>query len=411
MGHPPHLSRPDYSAARRTERVVTEDARTQTLRWIHEVAAIERSSASAGERRAAEWVLAQLADSAARARIETEPAHATHLPFALPNAVAPAAGFARSRFLAGLTSGLGTAAIVDRLGGHFRLLRRGWARRRTYNVVAELGDPQAAWTVVFVSHHDAARPWPAAFGALVSAPPVRLLRGWRPPIARTIAYAPLMVLLGVAAPARTLRRTGMALCAFIVALFGDISRRPPVPGANDNGSGVATVLGLACEVAASRPRALRVLLLSTGSEETMLEGMDAFLRRHRNELDPSRTLVVCLDMVGWDRLIVREGEGVLRQYPSRPQDVEILLQAARSAGVDVAVARPGPAPSDGLAARWAGLPTILVSSVAANGGYPHYHRPTDSPDNVNVETVLAARRLCAELVAQLAEARGKPPAG
>jgi Zn-dependent M28 family amino/carboxypeptidase len=174
-----------------------------------------------------------------------------------------------------------------------------------------------------------------------------------------------------------------------------------VPGANDNGSGVAVVLGLACEVSGTSPAALRVLLLSTGSEETMLEGMDAFLRRHRNELDPSRTLVVCLDMVGWDRLIVREAEGVLRRYPSRPQDVGLVLQAARAAGVDVAVAPPGPAPSDGLAARWAGLPTVYVSSVAANGGYPHYHRPTDVPDNVNVETVVAARRLCAELVGQL----------
>src|SRR3954454_20396914 len=343
MGHPPHLSRPDYSAARRTERVVTEDARTQTLRWIHEVAAIERSSASAGERRAAEWVLAQLPEGAARARIESERAHGTHLPFALPSAVALAAGFARSRFVAGLISGLGTAAIVDELGGHFRLMRRGLARRQTHNVVAELGDPQAARTVVFVSHHDAARPWPAAFGALVSAPPVRLLRGWRPPVARTIAYAPLMVFLGVAAPARPLRRAGMALCAFIAALFGDISRRPPVPGANDNGSGVATVLGLAREVAASRLGALRVLLLSTGSEETMLEGMAAFPPRHRTEPAPSRTLVVCLDMVGWDRLIVREGEGVVRHHPSRPQDVEILLQAARSARVDVHGAPPGPA--------------------------------------------------------------------
>jgi hypothetical protein len=319
----------------------------------------------------------------------------------LPSAVALAAGFARSRLVAVLVAGLATAAIADELGGHIRLQRRAWARRRTYNVVAELGDPQAAHTVVFVSHHDVARPWPAAFGALVSAPPPRLPRGWRPPIARALGYAPLTVLLGVAAKSRALRRIGMALCALIVALFGDIARRPPVPGANDNGSGVAVVLGLACEVSGTSPAALRVLLLSTGSEETMLEGMDAFLRRHRNELDPSRTLVVCLDMVGWDRLIVREAEGVLRRYPSRPQDVGLVLQAARAAGVDVAVAPPGPAPSDGLAARWEGLPTVYVSSVAANGGYPHYHRPTDVPDNVNVETVVAARRLCAELVGQL----------
>lgn len=377
-----------------------EDAREQTVRWIRQLAAVERSSASTGERSAAEWIVAQLPE-AATARIEAERAHGTHLPFVLPSAVALAAGFARSRSVAAVMAGLGTAAIVDEVGGHLRLLRRACARRRTYNVVAELGERHAARSIVFVSHHDAARPWAAAFGALVSAPPPRVLRGRRLPIAPTLAYAPLTVLLGVALNARTLRRAGMALCAFIVALFADIARRPPVPGANDNASGVATVLGLACEVAGTWPAALRVLVVSTGSEETMLEGMDAFLRRHRDELDPSRTLVVCLDMLGWDRLIVREGEGVLRRYPSRSPDIELLLHAARAAGVDAAVAPPGPAPTDGLAARWAGLPTISVSSVAANGGYPHYHRPTDVPENVNVETVVAARRLCAELIRQL----------
>src|SRR5215208_6823808 len=163
---------------------MAEDAREQTLRWIRQLAAIQRPSASAGERRAAEWIIAQLPGRATCPRIESERAHGTHLPFVLPSAVALAAGFARSRFVAVLMAGLGTAAIVDELGGHLRLLRRAWARSRTYNVVAELGDPQAARSVVFVSHHDVARPWPSAFGALVSAPPSRLLQGRRPPVAR-----------------------------------------------------------------------------------------------------------------------------------------------------------------------------------------------------------------------------------
>jgi hypothetical protein len=360
----------------------------ETLRWIRELAAIERPSASSGERRAAEWIVAQLPGPA---RIETERAHGTHLPFILPSALALAAGVARSRTAGVLLAGVGAAAIVDELGGHHRVLRRALARRRTHNVVAEAGDPRAPDTLVFVAHHDAARPWPAAFGALVSA-------RRRPPIAPTLAYAPLTVLLGVVANVRTVRLAGMGLCAFVVALFARISRRRAVPGANDNASGVAVMLGLAHDLAASPPASLRVVLVSTGAEETMLEGMDAFLRRHRTELDPGRTLVVCLDMVGWDRLIVREGEGVLRHHPSRPEDLDRLLRAARAAGVAIDVAPRGPAPTDGLAARWAGLPTLLVSSVAAGGGYPHYHRPSDVPGAVDVETVVAARRLCAELV-------------
>jgi hypothetical protein len=142
----------------------------------------------------------------------------------------------------------------------------------------------------------------------------------------------------------------------------------------------------------------------------MLEGMDAFLRRHRGELEPARTLVVCLDQLGWDRLLLRDSEGVLRRYRSRPEDVDLALEAAHAAGVRVEVAPAFTSPSDGLAARWAGLPTIFLSSAAANGGYPHYHRPSDVPENVNIETVVAARRLCAQLVAEVG-AGSVSPAG
>src|ERR687896_564981 len=380
---------------------MVQDPREQTLRWIQQLAAIERPSASSGERHAAEWIVEQLGDSATAARIEAEAAHGTPLPFVLPSALALLAGVLRSRAVAAVMAALATAAIVDELGGHRRVVRRCLARRETYNVVAEVGNPHGPRTVVFVSHHDAARPWAAAFGALVSAPPPRLLGGRPLPVAGTLAYAPLTVLLGVAGRLRALRRAGIALCTFIVVLFTDIARRAPVPGGNDNASGVAALLGIASDLAGRRPASLRVVLLSAGSEETMLEGMEAFLRRHRGELDPAHTIVACLDMVGWDRLLLREREGVLRRYRTRSEDVDLVFRAARAAGVPVDVARPSPAPSDGLAARLAGLPTIFLSSAAANGGYPNYHRPSDVPENVNVETVVVSRPLCTQLVAEL----------
>jgi len=382
------------------------DAHEQTLRWIRQLAAIERPSASSGERDAAEWIVEHLTGRATAARVEAEDAHGTHLPFVLPSALALVAGLLRSRSVAAVTAALASAAIVDELEGRRRLVRRVLTRRQTYNVVAEAGNPRGSRTVVFVSHHDVARPWSAAFGAIASAPPPRLLGGRPLPLAGTFAYAPLTVLLGVVARLRALRRAGIALCAFIVALFSDVARRAPVPGANDNASGVAALLGVACDLADRGPESLRVVLLSTGSEETMLEGMDAFLRRHDAELDPARTLVVCVDMLGWDRLVLRESEGVLRRYRTRDEDVDLVLRAARAAGVPVEVAPPHAAPSDGLAARWVGLPTIFLSSTAADGGSPHYHQPSDVPENVHVETVVAARRLCTQLVAELDSRHG-----
>src|SRR5438067_4492456 len=92
--------------------------------WIRRLAAIERPSASQGERRAAEWVLSELQSAGIEARIEVERAHGTHLPFVLPSAVALAAGLVRRRFVAGFVAAIATAAIVDELEGGWRLLRR-----------------------------------------------------------------------------------------------------------------------------------------------------------------------------------------------------------------------------------------------------------------------------------------------
>ena len=130
----------------------------------------------------------------------------------------------------------------------------------------------------------------------------------------------------------------------------------------------------------------------------MLEGMSGFLRRHREELDAERTLVVCLDQVGWDDLVLRKSEGVLRQRRSDPADLELVLESARMAGVTLTTAPPFVSPSDGLAARWMGLRTVFIGSVAAGGGYPHYHRPSDLPENVNLDSVVAARDVCASLI-------------
>lgn len=47
---------------------------------------------------------------------------------------------------------------------------------------------------------------------------------------------------------------------------------------------------------------------------------------------------------------------MLRRYRTGSEDVDLLLHAARAATVRVEVAPPSAAPSDGLAARWAGVP-------------------------------------------------------
>ena len=56
-----------------------------------------------------------------------------------------------------------------------------------------------------------------------------------------------------------------------------------------------------------------MILLSTGSEESFMEGMQAFGRRHFARASTARrTEFVCLECVGSPELCVVEGEGMLR---------------------------------------------------------------------------------------------------
>jgi hypothetical protein len=62
--------------------------------------------------------------------------------------------------------------------------------------------------------------------------------------------------------------------------------------ANDNLSGVAALVALA-ELLRERPiPGMRVLLVSRGAEETLQDGVRAFMARHRDELDAERTWFV-----------------------------------------------------------------------------------------------------------------------
>src|SRR5439155_102687 len=93
------------------------------------------------------------------------------------------------------------------------------------------------------------------------------------------------------------RRTallGLLAAAGGALAFADIATRTVVPGANDNLSAVAVVLELARLLREEPVRGVRVLLVSTGSEESFMEGMRGWVRRHRAELDPARTRVVVL---------------------------------------------------------------------------------------------------------------------
>jgi hypothetical protein len=375
---------------------------------LEELERIERPSASDGERRAAEWLAAQLAELGAAARIEAEDAHGTYWwPLGL-GAVLGAAGAAlalRGRRLLGALFGLlGTAGMADDFPPHQRRLRRLLSRRTTYNVHCELGDREAERTIVFIAHHD------SAHSGLVFHPGPAKLAGrlgliektdTSPPLMWPVVGGPLLSALGALTGKRLLAKFGLVLSVGSVAAMTDIGARQVVPGANDNGSSVVALLALARRFAAEPPQGVRVILLSTGSEESFSEGMKAWGERHFPELPQESTVFLCLESIGSPHLLVLRAEGFLKLYEYSPRALAFMDNLAEEMSVDLVPNLRVRAGTDGLESLAAGYETAVLCSCDDLKQASNYHWPTDVAANINYATLERAINLSQEAVRRL----------
>ncbi len=369
---------------------------------VHELASFERPSASEGERRAAEWLAAHMRKLGHPARVEVERAHGGYWwPLGLLNAGVALAGLAASRSRSGrwmrllaASLGLGAAAAIwDEVGGGRLWFRRAvMPHRDTFNVVSEAGDPDGAETVVVVAHHD------AAHSGLVFHPGLPRLFAERFPELHErseqslpIMYAtwlgPVMVALGATLRRAGLMRAGSVLAVGAAGAMLDIGRSAVVPGANDNLSAVAVLVALARSLAERPAPGVRVLLVSTGSEESFMEGMQGFLRRHRSTLDPDRTTVLCLECVGSPMLALVEAEGMLRMRHYSEAAKERLAHAADAAGLEIIRGLRTVAATDALIAMLRGYAAATLASVDETNFPTNYHWPTDTPENLDWGTL------------------------
>jgi len=408
---------------------------------VEHLQAIDRPPASAGERQAAEWLRERFAAYGLPARVEEEPATGS---FAVPVALLCAAGAAaglsrRARPLAGLAGLAAAAGIADDVSAGPHLFRRLLPRRTTCNVVAEAGDPEAAATVVFVAHHDAAN------GGVVFHPgPTRWIAhtfpAWyakqetSPPLMRLVVAGPALAGLGALLGRSGIRRLGGWMALTSLLAVGDIAARSVVPGANDNLAAVAVLVELARVLGEEPPEGVRVLLLSTGSEESFMEGMRGFVARHspgaqaggcpvsgragrRDQPDAEhrnillareRTRFVVLECVGGPEAIVLEGEGMLRMHAYTPAVRDWLAACGERAGHRLRRGLRSGFATDALIALKAGYPTGVLAAIDEYKMAPNYHSQRDVAANVDFGTVAACAQVCLEAVRSLSRRRPAP---
>jgi acetylornithine deacetylase/succinyl-diaminopimelate desuccinylase-like protein len=361
-------------------------------RVIRELASFERPSASEGERHAAEWLAGELRAAGCRdVRIEQEQAHGGYWwPLALLNLAALVAA-RLGRRAAALVGGVAAAAVYDDVsGGKLWFRRRTLPHRPTYNVVAELGDRDAERTIVFVSHHDAAHSGLVFHPALPRIamermPELHAKADQSVPIIYGVFLGPLLMALWGLTGWRPLGALGRVFTVGATCTMADIGRSRVVPGANDNLSAVAVVVALAHSLAGAPPPGVRVILLSTGSEESFMEGMQAFGRRHFGELPRAGTEFVCIECVGSPQLCVVEAEGMLRMRYYTESSRDALADAGKAAGVELRRGLRTVAATDALIALRAGYPTCTLGGVDETKFPSNYHWPSDTPDNLSWE--------------------------
>ncbi|HEY7934534.1 MAG TPA: M28 family peptidase [Solirubrobacteraceae bacterium] len=398
----------------------------QVQRTLHEViehlAAIDRPPCSPGERQAAQWLARRLELlDGVEVSLEDEPSWGTFPPTATGLGLLGVAGAlltlsGRGRFGALLAAGA-FAGIVDEAQNGPRILRRiVRRRRRTVNLIARVGehDPEAHSgkdaidTLVVLAHHDAPQTgliFDQTLQRRIHELAPRLLERTKTPLPQWwIGLAgPLCTIAGAVGRRAAPAKAGLAIGALGSALVADVWRSQTVQGANDNLSGVAALVVLAQRLNEQPIAGLRVLLVSCGAEETLQDGVRAFLARHRHELDPKRTCFVNLDTVGSPQLVMLEAEGpVWMEEYAGSWLREQLSDCARRLSISLERGFRARASTDSIIPSRAGYPIATLVSINQWRSPSNYHLPSDVPSNLNYGTVADATRLVYELARTLA---------
>lgn len=377
---------------------------------LEQLEKIDRPSASEGERRAAEWLVARFDELGAEARIEAEPAHGTYWwPLgigALLGVLGGLAGLRGRRLLGAALGALGAAGIADDFPPGQRRLRRVLPKRTTYNVVCETGDLDAERTIVLIAHHD------SAHSGLVFHPEIPQIANrlglieksdTSPMLMAPVVGGPILAALGALTGWRPLAKLGIFLGLGTAASMAEIGARPVVPGANDNGTAVVALLALARRLREEPVEGIKVVLLSVGSEESFSEGIKAFGERHFAELPRESTFFLCLETLGSPHLLVLRGEGFLkmREYP--PRSLALMDGLADELGIPLFPNLRLHNGTDGLEPLAAGYESAVLASCTDLKQPANYHWWHDLAENVDFETVADGIRLAEATIRRLGE--------
>jgi Peptidase family M28 len=390
---------------------------------IRELCSFEgRGPGTDAERRAANMLAGRLRTIGRRARVEPFFAHP---PYAIVHLIHAALGIAGS-IVSTIEPAIGFALVflaavstyLD-LNTRLYLVRSLLFRRVSQNVVSPGDRPDAPTRLVLAAHYDAARTGYIFSKASnrIRRLPERVRLGIGPfRLFFWVGLAPLLPILGarMAGVDATWLSAVQAVptIVLIVAAFLliDIALSGIVPGAYDNASGVAAVLSAADDLRTAPPTNLDIWVVLTGSEESFCEGMRAFVRRHRAELDRDTTYFVNVDSVSHGAVAYEVSQGAVISIPHDPELIE-LCEALTVAHTDPT---PTPRPirhpllDDALPPRIRRYRAITLRTTDEHGNLaPWYHTHGDVPDRVDPDVLTRATEFVISLARLLDRDAGR----
>lgn len=262
------------------------------------------------------------------------------------------------------------------------------------NVIGEQADESGKVGLVVVAHYDSSR-------AALSFHP-RLVSGFRNTFTLMIGCIFGVAALATAnfvvrlATGNTSFWVWIATVAASVYLFVPLAimihreaAMQHTPGANDNGSGVVTMLALMDKMTDPESPARGAMFVATGAEEVGTAGMMAFLRSHGEEVRDA--FIVNLDNLGAGHLYYIDCEGMLLGHPSDPALLWLADKVVEKKGLPLERRGYRLLSTDGTPALARGYRAMSVMAFDDEGMLPNWHWETDTADNVDMSNIENAR--------------------
>jgi Zn-dependent M28 family amino/carboxypeptidase len=157
---------------------------------------------------------------------------------------------------------------------------------------------------------------------------------------------------------------------------------PFSPGANDDLSGVAVMLGVAEKLKDAPPENFHFTFVATGSEEAHCSGMKAFMKKHKAEFDKANSYFINLECLGGGRLKYVTEEGFIIFQRHSHTLIQVAEAVAKKHGADLTPTRTV-AHSESIVPLTLGFKSIGLIALNENSVPTNYHQMTDVEENVD----------------------------